>query len=145
MSEPVKGQEIGETTATQSSVSKAPRVIPEQLWRCDCGTEVLGVSFYTWREDPPDWFIEVYKMPGAGRFGWRFKKAMGLLIGREVVIDAVSLDKEKVAELISFLRLSIASVTEPTRGTFTDQPRTVTHTADCPQSAPESSPGDCDG
>lgn len=87
-----------------------PRVLPEKLWRCDCGSEILGVSFYTWREDPPDWFIEIYKMPCVGRFGWRFKKAMGLLIGREVVIDAVSLDREKASELLTFLQQSIAEV-----------------------------------
>ena len=93
------------------------RVLPESLWRCDCGTEVLGVSFYPWDGEPADWFIEIYKMPGIPRFGWRLKQIVNLLLGREVVIDAVSLDREKTERLVAFLIDSIAEASrEHARG-----------------------------
>jgi|SRR5215203_4498861 len=87
-----------------------PRVLPEKLWRCDCGGEVLGVSFYTWGESPPDWFIEIYRLPGVSTFGWRARQAMNLLLGRTVYFDSISLDKGKVEELVAFLSESIDEV-----------------------------------
>lgn len=84
-----------------------PRQLPEKLWRCDCGSEVLGVSYYEWRDDPPDWFIEVYKLPARYSWRWRLKTIANLLLGREVVIDAVSLDRHKLDELLAFLNRSI--------------------------------------
>lgn len=92
------------------SAATAPRELPEKLFRCECGAEVLGVSFYTWKDDPPDWFIEVYKMPGEPSWRWRFKQMWKLLRGHEITVDAVALDPPKVEKLMAFLAASIAEV-----------------------------------
>jgi len=84
----------------------------EKMWRCDCGAEALGVSFYDWPGEKAEWFIEVYKMGGVGHWRWRVQKALAMLLGREVYIEAVALDKDKTQELIEFLNANIASVTE---------------------------------
>lgn len=106
------------------------RILPEKLWRCDCGAEALGVSFYTWRDEPTEWFIEVYKMPARYAWSWRLRNALNLLIGREVVIDAVSLDAHKTHELVTFLEESIAEATlTKTEATLTGVNTSTTLTA----------------
>lgn len=87
-----------------------PRILPEKLWKCDCGGHVLAVSFYTWKEDPPDWFIEIYEMPGRTSWRWRIRQALNILFDRDVVFDSVSLDRFKAAELVEFLTKSIEEV-----------------------------------
>lgn len=82
-------------------------MLPEKLWRCDCGAEVFGVSFYTWRDDPPDWFIEVYALPGVHTFRWRLRQMANLLLGRDVVLDCAALDRHKVGELVDWLSACI--------------------------------------
>lgn len=79
----------------------------EKLWRCDCGSEAIGVSFYTWPEDESEWFIEVYKLGGIDHWRWRFKKAIAMLLGRDVYIEAVALNQEKTRDLVEFLTASI--------------------------------------
>lgn len=97
--------------APASSAAKTePRTLPEKIWRCECGAEALGVSFYTWRDDPPEWFIEVYKLGGIGSWGWRVRNALNMLLGRDVYIEAVALDPPKVRELLTFLADCIAEV-----------------------------------
>ena len=87
----------------------AARVLPEKVWRCECGCEALGVSFYTWApQSPAEWFIEVYKLGGVGSWKWRVRKALDMLLGRDVYIDAVALDPPKARELVGFLIESIA-------------------------------------
>ncbi len=48
------------------------------------------------------------RLPPKILVGLRLKQAVNLLLGREVVIDAVSLDREKVDRLIAFLITSVA-------------------------------------
>jgi hypothetical protein len=94
--------------------------LPEKIWRCDCGAEALGVSFYSWPDSTPtEWFIEVYKLGGVGHWRWRMRKAFAMLLGRDVYIDAVSLDRHKVAELLDFLNASIAEASKPTPSPIT--------------------------
>lgn len=116
------------TGDSKTIATSSPHVLPEKLLRCDCGTEVLGVSFYTWKEDPPDWFIEVYKMPGIRTLRWRLRTAANLLLGREVYIDAVSLDRPKVEQLMAFLAASIAEVEGVPAVTFQNTQTTWTIT-----------------
>jgi hypothetical protein len=98
-----------------SGAQTTPRVLPEKLWRCDCGGETLGVSFYTWGDGTDDWFIEVYKMPARYSWSWRWRNALNLLVGREVVVDAVSLDRFKAGELVEFLQASIFEASQEAR------------------------------
>jgi hypothetical protein len=86
----------------------SPRTLPEKLWRCECGAEALGVSFYTWDDQSGEWFIEVYKLGGVGHWRWRVRKAFDMLLGRDVYIESVALDPPKARELLAFLAASIA-------------------------------------
>lgn len=85
------------------------RSFDEKMWRCECGNEGLGVSFYSWPDEPTEWFIEVYKLGGIGAWRWRVKNAVNMLLGRDVYIEAVALDPPKANELVAFLTESIAA------------------------------------
>lgn len=102
----------------------AAMVYGDKLWRCDCGSEALGVSFYSSPHEHNEWFIEVYKIPARYSWRWRRKTIWDLLLGREVVIDAVSLDRQKVTELMAFLGEGIAEAT-PGDATYTGNSPTV--------------------
>lgn len=94
----------------------APRSESEE-WRCECSCSVLGVSFYApFKDDPAEWFIEVYKLPGIGAWRWRIKNALNLLLGREVYIDCVSMDEPKAREFVEWMAARVHTVgAEPLR------------------------------
>ncbi len=99
-----------------SAAATAPPRSESREFRCECSCSVLGVSFYApFKTDPAEWFIEVYKLPGAG-WRWRFKNALNLLLGREVVIDAVSMDEPKAREFVEWMARNVREVgAEPLR------------------------------
>lgn len=81
----------------------------EKVWRCECGSEAVGVSFYSWPDAGHDWFIEIYKLGGIGHWRWRLRNAVNMLLGRDVYIETVALDPPKVRELVSFLQAQIVA------------------------------------
>jgi hypothetical protein len=99
----------------QPAATAPPRQVTRE-YRCECGCSILGVSFYApFKDDPAEWFIEVYKLPGSG-WRWRLRNALNLILGREVVIDAVSMDEPKAREFVEWMARHVREVgAEPLR------------------------------
>ena len=74
------------------------------LVMCQDTCSILVVE--AWDADKPEaqWFAEVYKRPaGVAGWRWRLRTAVGLLLGKEPVVDDLCFGPEEIVHLRDFL------------------------------------------
>lgn len=71
------------------------------ILRCQDTCSIL--AFDAWDVGDPEthWFVEVYKRPGK-HWRWRLRVAIGLIFGKDPVIDDLCLDPGEIVRLRDF-------------------------------------------
>ena len=71
--------------------------------RCKCTCSFLVVEAWDVDKSDTEWFAEVYKRPAKAHWRWRIKNAVGLIFGKEPVIDDLCFGSEEIVQLRDFL------------------------------------------